>query len=85
MSKAKCAKFTNLMRNGNRIGVDIAFHSLINGDVLFNQSRNFIGLLGLDSGDPLLHQVATLHVQEQGTVVRLHFARRDDFSEWVME
>ena len=66
-------------------GVDIAFHSLIDGDVLFYQSRNFIGLLGLDSGDPLLHQVATLHVQEEGTIVRLHFPRRNDLSEGVMK
>ena len=50
--------------------------SLVYGDVLADESRDLVGLLRLDARYPLLHQVAALHVQEEGAVLGLHLARR---------
>ena len=61
------------------------FHSLINSDVLLDESSNFVGLFSLDPGDPLLHQVATLHVQKQSAIISLNFSSGDYFGEWVMK
>ena len=49
---------------------------LVDGDVLADEARDLVGLLGLDARDALLHQVAALHVQEQRPVLRLHLPRR---------
>ena len=48
------------------------------GDVLLDEPGNLYGLVCLDPGDPLLHQVPALHVQVQGTVLRLHLSCGDD-------
>ena len=61
------------------------FHSLINSDVLLDKSSNFVGLFSLDPGDPLLHQVATLHVQKQSAIISLNFSSGDNLGEWVMK
>ena len=49
---------------------------LVDGDVLADESGDLVGLLGLDARYALLHQVAALHVQEEGAVLGLHLARR---------
>ena len=55
------------------------------GDVLLDESSNLHRLVSLDPGDPLLHQVATLHVQEQHPVLGLHLPGGDDLGEGVVE
>ncbi len=45
------------------------------GDVLLDEPGDLDGLICLDPGDALLHQVPALHVQVQRTVLRLHLPR----------
>lgn len=46
---------------------------LLHGDVLSNQSRDFVSLLGLEPRDTLLHQIPALHVQVKGSFLGFHF------------
>ncbi len=50
-------------------------NKLTYGDVLLDEPGNLDGLIRLDPGDALLHQVPALHVQVQRTVLRLHLTR----------
>ena len=58
--------------------------TLLDGDVLANQTRNLVSLIRLNACHSLLHQIATLHVQKQNTVLRFDFPRRNDFGKWIM-
>ncbi len=52
-------------------------HPLVNSYILTNKAGDLVGLLGLDSSDSLLHQVATLHIQIQCSIFSLDFPRGD--------
>lgn len=58
---------------------------LLHADVLADEARDLVRLLRLQPRDALLHQVATLHVQEQHAVLRLHLASRDDLAERIVD
>ena len=58
---------------------------LVDGDVLPDESRDLVGLLRLDPCDPLLHQIAALHVQEQRAVLGLNLASGDHLEEGELE
>ena len=49
---------------------------LVDCNVLSDEARDLVGLLRLDAGYALLHQVAALHVEEEGAVLGLHLSRR---------
>ena len=49
---------------------------ITNCDVLLDKSGNLDRLVCLDPADPLLHQVATLHVQVQHSIIRLHLSKK---------
>ena len=42
-------------------------------------------LISLYPCDPLLHEISTLHVKEQGAVLNLDFSCGDDFGEGVVD
>lgn len=50
----------------------VALTDLRHGDVLSHQARDLVRLLRLDAYDTLLHQIAHLHVQEEGTILGAH-------------
>ena len=58
---------------------------ITNCDVLLDKSGNLDCLVGLDPADPLLHQVATLHVQVQHSIIRLHLSKKSGFKimSWI--
>ncbi|KAF4520560.1 hypothetical protein B566_EDAN011114 [Ephemera danica] len=58
--------------------------ALLHGDVLPDEARDLMRLVGLEARDTLLHQVATLHVQEQDAILRLHLACGDHLGERVV-
>jgi hypothetical protein len=51
------------------------YQMLTYGDVLLDEPGDLYGLVCLDPGDALLHQVPALHVQVQRTVLSLHLPR----------
>ena len=59
-------------------------HPLLQRYVLPDEARDLVRLVGLQPRDPLLHQVAALHVEEQGAVFRLDLARGDHLREGVV-
>ncbi len=50
--------------------------ALLNGDLLTDQARYLMGLICLNAGHALLHQISTFHVQEKGAFFRFDFASR---------
>ena len=54
-------------------------------NVLLDKPGNLYGLVRLYPGDPLLHQVAALHVKVEYPVLGLHLSRGDDLSEGVVQ
>lgn len=48
--------------------------SLFHGDVLSDQTRDFMGLFRLQSGDTLLHQVTAFHVEIKRALLRFDFS-----------
>lgn len=50
--------------------------ALLDRDVLPDEPRYLVRLIRLDPGDPLLHQIAALHVQKEQPIFGLHFPRR---------
>ena len=55
------------------------------GDVLLDEPGDLHGLVSLDPGDALLHEVAALHVEVEDSVLGLHLAGGDDLGEGVVE
>ena len=56
---------------------------LLDADILPDESRYLMSVVGLNPHDLLLHEVSILHVQEEGSLLRLHLARGDDLGEGV--
>ena len=61
------------------------FSQITNCDVLLDESCNLHGLISLNPGYSLLHEVATLHVQVEHAILGLHLAGGDDLSEGVVQ